>query len=217
MSKGKFIVIEGGEGTGKTTHTRMLSEVLTLSGIKHITTKEPGGSEVCSKIRAILLDPKGKVVPIAELLLYMADRIQHLEEVVKPALDSGIHVLCDRYKYSTKAYQAAARGLHGEYNGLMSVLDFLEPDLAILLDCPVSESLPRAKARGNDTRFELESIGFHEKVREGFLDQFKSSTGKDQNHLKIVDISGRSTMHVFQEIEAMVDNLLNGERKWKEI
>lgn len=204
MKKGKFIVLEGPEGVGKSTQIQILSDAFDKVGIKHIVTKEPGGSPTCSKIRYILLDPAGKVVPIAELLLYLADRVQHLEEVVKPTLKAGIHVLCDRYKFSTEAYQAVARGLRREYYWLMSVIDIVEPDIAILLDCPIDECLPRAKARGDDTRFELEGVGFHKKVRKGFLERFNSFTDKKSGRLKIVDVSGRGIEDIHQEILGLV-------------
>ncbi len=173
-----FITFEGIEGCGKTTQLRRLAERLTAAGIPFIVTREPGGCPIADEIRGILLDAKNSaLVPEAELLLYAAARTQHVQEVVRPALAAGTHVLCDRFFDATVAYQGYGRGLDLQLIRQLNDIATggLAPDLTILLDCPVETGLDRALARINATsgqreeRFELESIEFHRRVRDGYL------------------------------------------------
>jgi dTMP kinase len=167
-----FIVIEGIEGSGKSSLASALANYLTQLGISILLTKEPGGTDFGEKIRELILDSQ-KLDPKAETLLFLADRAQHLSELIRPALASGLTVICDRYIYSTIAYQGFARGLE-----LGDVINFatggLLPDKVILLDLPPSEGLARAAMRKNSepsswNRFEEEKLNFHEQVRQGFL------------------------------------------------
>jgi len=167
-----FVTFEGIEGSGKSTHVRLLAAHLRAAGRRVLETREPGGTEAGLAIRALLLGPDAvPLEPLAELLLYCADRAQHLGEVVRPALAAGIVVLCDRFSDSTIAYQGHARGLD---LGLVRALDDqarggLKPDLTFLLDCPAPEGLVRARGRGAaGDRFEDAPVAFHDRVRAGF-------------------------------------------------
>ena len=174
-----FITFEGIEGCGKTTQIKLLAKRLTKLGIPFIRTFEPGGTRIGHKIRRILLDARHRHLdPLAELLLYIADRSQHMAEVVKPALTKGQWVLCDRFSDATVAYQGKARGQDLDLIRLLNAQAKagIEPDLTFVLDCPVEVGLGRALQRnqsgalkGQD-RFELEKLTFHEKVRQAYLD-----------------------------------------------
>ena len=173
-----FITFEGIEGCGKTTQIQRVAEHLQSQHLAVHLTREPGGCQIADQIRAILLDADNSaMVPRAELLLYAAARAQHVAEVIRPALASGQIVLCDRFTDATVAYQGFARGLELEMIGHLNDLatDGLVPDLTILVDCPVSVGLGRAKARiartdgPREERFEQEALAFHEKVRDGYL------------------------------------------------
>jgi len=175
-----FITLEGIEGSGKTTQIRQLSAYIESTGHKCVTTREPGGTSIGDKIRAILLNPENNdLSPISELLLYMADRAQHLNSLVKPALDAGKIVLCDRYFDATVVYQGIARGLDTEliYSLHRLLFEDLKPEVTFLLDLPPSVGLARAWKQiddgirsGGESRFEEETLAFHEKVRAGYLD-----------------------------------------------
>lgn len=174
-----FITFEGIEGSGKTTQMKRLADALKGEGHEVLATREPGGTPIGERIRAILLDGgNGDMTPMAELFLYAAARSQHVERVIRPALDAGKVVLCDRYTDATRAYQGAARLIDP------SIIDFanraatggLAPDLTILLDCPPESGLARARGRNlrggaacGEDRFEREEMPFHRRVREGYL------------------------------------------------
>jgi len=170
-----FITFEGIEGCGKTTQIRRLARNLEGQGIGFTATLEPGGTEVGRKIRKILLDARNTgLTPLAELLLYEADRAQHVEEVVKPALDKGLWVLSDRFFDATVVYQGFARGQDMKLIKLLNekATQGIVPGRTFLLDCPVEVGLARATARNNkgQDRFERERIAFHRKVRQGYLE-----------------------------------------------
>jgi dTMP kinase len=173
-----FITFEGIEGCGKTTQMKLLSGRLTGNGYPVVVTREPGGCPIAIKIREILLDAANSaMVPLAELFLYAAARAQHVAEIIRPALDEGKIVLCDRFTDATVAYQGFGRELDlpliGELNRLATCQ--VKPQLTILLDCPVEIGLSRAISRidsstgAREERFELESIQFHQRVRNGYL------------------------------------------------
>jgi len=175
MSEALFITFEGGEGGGKSTQAAFLSDWMHQRGIPCVLTKEPGTHfvEECVKIRELLLDPKYNLVPSAELLLFLADRAQHIEKFIKPTLESGRHVICDRFADSTRVYQSA-RGLSKRI--IDQLLDFatggLKPDVTFLLDVPVEVGLDRAKAKSiykDGDRMEKAGTKYHENVRHGFL------------------------------------------------
>jgi dTMP kinase len=175
---GFFITFEGIEGCGKTTQLRLLKERLQAAGEQVTSTREPGGCPIADQMRAILLDADNSAItPLSELLLYAAARAQHVQEVIAPALDRGEVVLCDRFTDATIAYQGHGRGLDlgtiAELNRLAT--GGVEPQLTLLIDCPVEIGLGRALARieagsgAREERFELESFRFHERVRQGYL------------------------------------------------
>jgi dTMP kinase len=173
-----FITFEGMEGCGKTTQVERLEMSLASRGISVVRTFEPGGTPAGDKIRRILLDRENQdLSPVAELCLYEADRAQHVALVIRPALDRGQWVVCDRFYDATVVYQGIARGQDLALIELLNsiVTKGIRPDLTFLLDCPVEEGLKRALGRrqsvsekGQD-RFEREAVAFHELVREGYL------------------------------------------------
>jgi dTMP kinase len=167
-----FVTFEGIEGSGKSTHLRLLAQALRTTGHAVVETREPGGTALGKALRDLLLTPSGTPPePLAELLLYCADRAQHVAQVIRPALAAGQIVLCDRFSDSTLAYQGYARRLDLD---TVRALDAaaragLEPDLTFLLDCPPDAGLARARARsGSSDRFEQEALAFHEAVQRGF-------------------------------------------------
>lgn len=188
-----FITLEGIEGAGKTTQINDMVRFLESRGYSCTVTREPGGTAIGTKIRSILLDPEcGEMAPLTELLLYNADRAQHVEALIKPALDAGKTVICDRFFDATTVYQGYARGL--DISLIMTlhqlVLGVLKPDMTILFDLPAEIGLARAwKAvrQGNrihqETRFEKEALEFHEKVRAGYLDMAR----QEPSRFRIID------------------------------
>lgn len=169
----RFITFEGIEGSGKSSHARTLAVALRARGHDVVETREPGGTAAGAAMRALLLGAEATpLTPLAELFLYCADRTQHVAETIRPALDAGRVVICDRFSDSTVAYQGYGRGLDLD---LVRGLDArarqgLEPWLTVLLDCPADIGLARAKARaGVADRFERETLAFHERVRAGFV------------------------------------------------
>jgi dTMP kinase len=174
-----FITLEGIEGSGKTSQMERLCRHLEAAGRKVTVTREPGGTPIGQKIRALLLDPANSaLVPEAELLLYMADRVQHIRTCILPALETGQVVLCDRFFDATIVYQGVARGLPAQMVQDLYALTCgaLMPDLTFLLDLPPEEGLKRAWAQlaagdrtRSESRFEEEQLDFHRKVRAGYL------------------------------------------------
>ncbi len=187
-----FITFEGIEGCGKTTQVRRFVKRLKRRGIPLVTTLEPGGTRIGKKIRRILLDARNKdLSPLTELILYAADRAQHVEEVIRPALDEGKWVICDRFFDATVVYQGKARGQDLKLIRILNekVTRGIWPDITYLLDCPVDMGLGRALKR-NETqsqkgqdRFEREALVFHNAVREGYLDLAR----ENQDRFVIID------------------------------
>ena len=171
-----FITFEGVEGSGKTTQAKRLAEWIREDLAKTVLlTREPGGTEVTKEIRALLADPQARLDARAELLLFLADRAQHVATVVRPALERGEVVICDRYTDSTIAYQSYGRG--HDYGLLRELNDWasrqLTPDLTLWIDVDVETGLRRAVKRtgGPGDRFESEPIDYHQRVRRGFAEQ----------------------------------------------
>ncbi len=170
--QGFFLSFEGIEGCGKTTQIKLLARRLKSLGYLVVETREPGGGPISERIRTILLDPQNRDMdPSCELLLFLAVRAQHVADKIRPALEKGAVVLCDRFTDATVAYQGYARGLGA---GLVTRLnrfaaDGILPDLTIFLDVPVSTGLKRKRASGQLDRLDREHVTFHEAVRKGYL------------------------------------------------
>lgn len=166
-----FITLEGPDGAGKTTLLAALSKYLEERGIAHITTREPGGSSIGSAIRQILLHHGGELALRSELWLFMADRYQHVIEKIKPALEKGVWVLCDRFSDSSYAYQGDLRFIDDKIlkEQLLQAADYLVPDKTFFIDLPPSLSLQRASLRKESSdRMEKKDLAFHQKVYERY-------------------------------------------------
>ncbi|MBA4542469.1 MULTISPECIES: dTMP kinase [Thermoactinomyces] len=179
MGKGRFITFEGPEGAGKTTQIRLLEDYLRLKGKECITVREPGGTPIGDGIRQILLSTEfSDMRPRTEILLYAASRAQLVDQVIRPALEQGKIVLCDRYVDSSIAYQGY--GAQWDLQEVIQINEWatggLKPDRTYLLDLPVEMSQSRMKNRGGKKdRMELKEKLFHERVREGFLSLAQSA------------------------------------------
>jgi dTMP kinase len=200
-----FITFEGIEGSGKTTQIMRLYDFLKKSGRDCVVTREPGGTTIGKKIRAILLDPQSAAMdPFTELLLYTADRAQHAREILIPLLSAGKTVLCDRYFDATVAYQGYARGLDIKLINRLhqTMVQGLKPDVTILLDLGPEEGLARAWCQLNsgtrvesERRFEEETLAFHQRVRAGYL----ALARKEPQRFRVID-AGRNETLVQEEI-----------------
>jgi dTMP kinase len=172
--KPRFITLEGGEGTGKSTQARRLASAIEARGITTVVTREPGGSPGAEDIRKLLVEGEpGRWDALTETLLVFAARVDHVAQTIKPALALGNWVICDRFTDSTYAYQGVARGLERETIRRIesATIDDFRPDLTLVLDLPVSIGLERANARhSTETRFEKFDAAFHEKLRGAFRD-----------------------------------------------
>ena len=182
MMKGLFITFEGIDGCGKSTQCERLKEYLKANGRDFIFVREPGGTEIGERIREILLDKKNsKMTPRTELLLFEAARAQITEEVIRPALEEGKIVLCDRFFDSSSAYQGCARGMGMDFvAGLnMAATGGLKPDITFFFDISAEEALARRGKRGEASdRIELAGLKFQEDVRKGYLELAKDSDGR---------------------------------------
>lgn len=173
-ARGKFITIEGMEGVGKTTNIALVERLLSDRGIDFITTREPGGTPLAENVRSLLLGHSAEIMePVTELLLVFAARAQHVRQLIRPALDDGRWVVCDRFTDSTYAYQGAGRGL--DLNLIRELerltIDDFQPDLTIVLDLAPEVGLRRAETRAEKDRFEIEGIDFFRRVRNCYLER----------------------------------------------
>src|SRR5688500_3864619 len=207
--EGIFITIEGVEGSGKTTQVARLGQLIRSTGQTVVVTKGPGGTQVGDRVRAILLDPQEEGMdPLTELFLYAAARRQHVSELIRPSIERGATVLCDRFTDATLAYQGFGRLLDlGRLRQLNQwATEGITPDLTVILDLPEATGLDRAKSRNaaeglhRESRFEGEDLRFHRRVREGYLTLAK----EDESRYAVVDASG-SLEEVFQRL---VDTLV---------
>lgn len=188
MRKGFFVTIEGCEGVGKSTLLRGLKDYLETAGRDAVFTREPGGTEVAERIRAVILDPENAAMtPTAELLLYAAARAQHTEEKIIPAVRDGKLVICDRYSDSTLAYQSYARGLdRGECLAADEIARRgIKPDLTVFLDLSPERGFARKGGADKGDRLEREKIDFHERVYAGF----RAIAESDPDRVVAVDAS----------------------------
>lgn len=173
MVRGKFITVEGSEGVGKSTNVEFLAAAIREQGFAVICTREPGGTPIAERIRQILLEHGEEPLPdIAELLLFFASRSLHICNKIRPALEAGKWVICDRFTDASRAYQGSGRGLDMQRINLLAdwVQDDLQPDLTLLLDAPAEVGMQRAVQRGATDRLESEQISFYERVRTGYLE-----------------------------------------------
>jgi dTMP kinase len=172
--RGLFITLEGGEGAGKTTLAASLAAALERDGRDVVLTREPGGTPNAEVLRALLVEGEtGRWSPMAETLLMFAARLDHVERLVKPALDRGAVVICDRFTDSTRAYQGAAGGVEaGRIDAVrIAALGDFEPDLTFIVDLDPAVGLGRTRTRGEaETRFERQPNAFHTALRQAFLD-----------------------------------------------
>jgi dTMP kinase len=210
----RFITFEGGDGTGKSTQIKALERHLAARGRSFVSTREPGGTPLGKLIRQALLEVgKQPIGSPTELFLYLADRAQHVQDVIRPALDSGKIVLCDRYTDSTLAYQGYGRGIDLKVlRELNNIADRgVQPDLTFLFDCPVELGLSRTAKRmaeeqpcvAHEDRFEREKAEFHEKVRAGFLALARA----EPRRFRIID-AAQSIVEVTQQIKGIIDREL---------
>ena len=197
--RGKFITFEGADGSGKTTQIELIKKYLEEQGHEVLLTREPGGSNLGNKIREILLHYDGEVDSLCELLLYMADRAQHVKKVILPALEAGKIVLCDRYIDSSVSYQGYARGLDIERIMKLNTIatDGLEPDLTIVFDVETQTAIERVGEIKD--RLEQEGIEFHKKLRYGYLELAK----KFPNRIKTVN-ANLSIDEVFEQVKDLI-------------
>ena len=205
MSKGYFITFEGPDGCGKTTQIELVKEYLSSKGFDIVLTREPGGTPISEKIRAILLDPDNKEESgVTEALLYAASRAQHVAEKIKPALEEGKVVLCDRFMDSSLAYQAYARGLGEDVISInMFAIQGCSPDLTIFLDLDPEIGQKRQVERGKLDRLEQEGLSFQKKVYDGYQQLIK----KYPNRIKVVN-ADRDPDSISKEIICLIQSLL---------
>ena len=210
----RFITFEGGDGTGKSTQLKALESHLLGRGKSCLLTREPGGTSLGKMIRQVLLEVgKQPITSPTELFLYLADRAQHIEEIIAPAIARGKIVLCDRHTDSTLAYQGFGRGI--DIDLLRRLNDMcsggIKPDLTFLFDCPAEIGLSRTAVRQfrarsdarREDRFEREELEFHKRVRAGFLELARA----EPQRFRIIDAS-RSVAEVTEEVKAIIDREL---------
>lgn len=209
-----LITLEGIEGAGKTSQLNRIVSFLHGRGIECATTREPGGTQIGTQIRQVLLNPQNTDLDAnAELLLYVADRVQHIKTVIEPHLKAGRTVLCDRFFDATMVYQGYARGLDKALIGDLHrlVCGDLKPTLTLLFDLEPAVGLARAWKEINnggrtdqESRFEKEKLAFHEKVRQGYLDL----ASKEPERFKIIN-AGEDPQRVGAQIESTLEAFLN--------
>ena len=195
--EGKFITLEGIEGSGKSTNLSVIKQILDENQINYIVTREPGGGPLGSNLREILLDKSNTISPSVEMLLMMADRKDHVDNVINLNLKKGNWVVSDRYLDSTIAYQGGGRQLDVNLITFLSAeLDLPTPDLTLLFDLPVNKALKRAKERSELDRFESEPADFHNRIRDSYLEQASKN-----DRFKIVNSA--------KEIESVAEQVKN--------
>ena len=179
-----FITLEGIEGSGKSTNIKVINNYLNDKNINYINTREPGGSEVGDQLRNILLNTEKKLSNQTELLLMLADRVNHIETLIQPNLEKGITVISDRFMDSSYAYQGGGREMGlDNITKIIEGLNIIQPNLTLLFDLPVEMALERARKRSELDRFESEDYNFHQKIRETYLFLAKENSER----IKIID------------------------------
>ena len=202
-NRGLFITFEGGDGCGKSTQLELVRKYLEERGYKTLTTREPGSVGLGQKLREVLLHYDGDVSPRAEAFLFLADRAQHIAKIVKPAIDNGVIVLCDRHTDSSVAYQGYGRGEDIEQINMLNNLatQGIKPDLTLLFD--VSTEVAQTRVGSEKDRMESAGIEFHKKVRQGYLEIAK----KEPQRIKVVD-SNLTIEKVFEQVKKILDELI---------
>ncbi len=203
--KGIFITVEGGEGAGKSTNLAFIKDYLESRGREVVLTREPGGTPLGERIRDLLLDPDGAMASDTELLLMFAARAEHIAKVIRPALEAGKWVLCDRFTDASYAYQGGGRGIPREHIGVLEqwVQQGLKPDRTLLLDLPIEVGMQRADARGERDRFENEKQAFFERVRACYRDMAAAEPGR----YRVIDAE-RPLAEVQAQIARALDELV---------
>jgi dTMP kinase len=208
MERGCFITFEGIDGCGKSTQINLADRYLQEKKIPHILTREPGGTPLAEKIRSIILSPEnGTMHDSCELLLYLAARAQHVQEKIRPALEDGMVVLCDRFQEATYAYQGFGRGIHLDKLKLLNgfATGGLVPARTFIFDIPVDVAFDRMHAMNKiPDRLEQNSPAFYQKIREGYLALAAAHPSR------IVLIQGDMAVdRIFNEVKFVIDSLLN--------
>ena len=202
--KGNFITLEGIEGSGKSTSLNTITEILTERHIDFILTKEPGGGPLGKDLRAMLLSKSSEISPEVELLLMMADRKNHIDNLVMPNINKGVWVISDRYLDSTYAYQGGGRQINtSKIDSLARLLDLPQPDLTLLFDLPPPMALDRAKKRSELDRFESEPMDFHERIRDAYV----SLNEDNPERFRLID-SSVDFLEVKKQVETVVLNFI---------
>jgi len=205
--QGKFITLEGGEGAGKSTNISFIQDYLQQRDIEVVLTREPGGTALSEQIREILLDHKqDNMNSDTELLLMFAARAQHLAEVIRPALQAGRWVICDRFTDATYAYQGGGRGIATARIAQLEqwVQGELRPDMTLIFDLPVQTGLERAGNRSSPDRFEQEDLAFFERVRATYLQRAAQHPAR----YAVID-ANQALVQVQQQITAVLGKLLD--------
>ena len=206
-NKGKFITVEGIEGVGKSTNIAYLAELIETRGYDVLRTREPGGTPMAERIREMLLEHGDEPLPdTAELLLFFAARSLNVSNLIRPAIDAGQWVICDRFTDASRAYQGAGRGLDRDRIDTLAnwVQNGLEPDMTLLLDAPASVGMGRAERRGAADRLESEQQSFYERVRDAYLD----IAAAEPHRFVVVDASA-DLATVQRRISAAADRLFD--------
>ncbi len=204
--KGLFITLEGPDGSGKSTIARFLADYLKEKGYDVVTTREPGGTKISEDIRDIILDNNNTNMSyVTEALLYAASRAQHVSQKIRPAIEAGKIIICERFVLSSLVYQGIARGLGIEK--VKEINDFaiqgVEPDLILFFDIPPDIALRRKTRKNQGDRLEREKLDFHERVYEGYLSLMEIYKDK----IELIDAT-KTKDDTFEQVKAALDNLL---------
>ena len=208
MARGKFITVEGVEGVGKSTNVDFLAAAIKAQGFDVVCTREPGGTPMAERIRQMLLEHGEEPLPdIAELLLFFAARSLHISNTIRPALDAGKWVICDRFTDASRAYQGSGRGLDMQRINLLAdwVQEDLQADMTLLLDAPAEIGMQRAEQRGATDRLESEQISFYKRIRAAYLALAKANPER----FVVVD-AARPLQDVQASIAVALDRIFSG-------
>ncbi len=203
MNNGFFISLEGGEGAGKSTQHRRIVEWFSRHGKRVVEAREPGGTPISERIRQLLLDTKtAGLCATSELLLMFAARSQLLQQMIRPALENGDVVVCDRFTDASYAYQGGGRQLGSEAVGTLAQLVHgdLQPDLTLLFDVSIEQGMTRVAGRGAADRFEVESIEFFQRVRQAYLEQ----AAKAPQRFRVID-AGQDQDQVWVQVQSILE------------